>query len=392
MKLVARLYVRPFAAMSAILDEGRILLAFAFAAAVAFLMRFGVNGHDLSAIVVLVSPFKILAIVALAFVPVMILIVNWREGFGGAATILRRDYTPVLVCVLMAWAAALLPFAVLAWGLRLLHAPAVAIVAFWAAANVYFLFLSGCAIRTSMGTSMPLALTSALLATVAGGAAAMVFAFVGNGSYLLFSPWLLFYGYRYLQTDLQLAGSSLRSRQSFRRCLEMATINPRDSDAQYQLGLVYLQRRQFSEAAARFRKAIEIDPQEPDALYQLGRLDAEQGRFEDSLASLRRAAAVNDKLSSSEVWREIGTVEFQLGHLPQAESALEKYTTRREYDPEGLFWYGKVLRALGKDSAAGEVFERAIEAVKTSPSHRRGRLRKWSGQSASEMRTLAKRA
>lgn len=389
MKLLLRLYVRPFSAMSGLLDEGRILVAFICAAAVALLMRTALP--PLLAIVA--GPFQMIAIVAVAFVPVMILIVNWREGFGGAATILRREYTPVLVCVLMAWVAAFLPFAFVAFGLRLLHALSVPlVVALWAASNLYFLFLSGCAVRVSMGTSMPLALTSGIVAAAAGGGATVAFSLLGSVPYLLLSPWLLYFVYSYAQTDLQLAGASLRSRQSFRRCLEAATINPRDSDAQYQLGLVYLQRRQFAEAAERFRKAIEIDPQEVDALYQLARLDREQGRFEESLARLKKAVAIDDKLSSSEVWRDIGIVELQLGHLPQAQTALQKYTARREYDPEGLYWYGKVLRASGNDTAAAEAFERAIEAVKTSPQHRRGKLRRWSGQSASEIRTLVRRA
>jgi tetratricopeptide (TPR) repeat protein len=385
MKLLLRLYIHPFGAMSGILDEGRILVAFGFAAAVALLIRTEVPE--------LLASFKFIAIVALAFVPAMILIVNWREGFGGAATILRRDYTPVLVCVLMAWAAAFLPFGLLSFLLRWLHASSLAIVvALWAASGLYFLFLSGCAVRTAMGTSMPLALTSGVVSTAVGGGAALLFSMLGNTSYMLLSPCLLYYLYAYVQTDLRLAGSGLRSRQSFRRCLETATLNPRDSDAQYQLGLVYLQRRQYAEAEARFRKAIEIDPREPDALFQLGQLDCEQGRFEQSLASLRKAAAVDDKLSSSEVWRAIGMAEFQLGHLRQAEEALAKYTARREYDPEGLYWLGKTLRAAGKDPQAAEAFERAIEAVKTSPDHRRGKLRKWRGQAASEIRTLRKRA
>jgi hypothetical protein len=385
MKLLFRLYYRPFSAMSGILDEGGILWAFGWAAAVALLMR--------GELPELVGPFKLIAAIALAFVPSTILIVNWREGFGGAATILRRDYTSVLVCVLMAWAAACLPFAVLAFGLQFAHVSSIFItLGLWAAAGIFFLFLSACAIRTSMGTSMPLALTSGVLGTAVAGGVAFMLAMSGGSSYFLLSPWILYYAYSYVQTDLNLAGASLRSRQSFRRCLETATVNPRDADAQYQLGLVYLQRRQYAEASARFRKAIEIDAEEPDALFQLGRLDREQQRFEESLASLRRAAAINDKLSSSEVWREIGVVELQLGHLREAESALEKYSNRRQYDPEGLYWYGKALRAAGKKQEAAEAFERAIEAVKTSPNHRRGKLRKWSGQAASEIRTLTKQS
>ena len=181
-------------------------------------------------------------------------------------------------------------------------------------------------------------------------------------------------------------GASLRSRQNFRRNLEASAINPHDADAQYQLGLIYQQRRQLGEAEARFRKAIAIDKEEPDAHHQLGRILAGRGQFEEALPFLERAAALNDKLALSEVWRDLGWAQLHLNRLAEAEASLAKYTERRPYDPEGLFWYGKTLAALGRSSEARNEYERTVDAVNTTPRNRIGRVRHWGSKARAELK------
>lgn len=86
----------------------------------------------------------------------------------------------------------------------------------------------------------------------------------------LTSPFLLLLVFFYLRTEFANLGSGMRSRQQLRRMLEAATVNPHDGDAQYQLGLIYQQRHQYTEAIQRFKNAVAIDPSETDAHFQLG--------------------------------------------------------------------------------------------------------------------------
>jgi tetratricopeptide (TPR) repeat protein len=275
-------------------------------------------------------------------------------------------------------------------GLRFVNGalPPRAAIALWAASGLYFLFLAAGALRTAMGARMSRALPACLLATAAAALGLMLSTFSRGFLYYLASPFFLYYAYLFFASDVRSIGSGLRSRQSFRRHLEAAAINPRDADAHYQLGLIYQQRRQYDEAIARFRKAVEIDPDDPDAHFQLGRIAREQTRHADALVSLERAAALDDRHSGHEVWRELGVSRLHLGHVAEAQAALEKYVDRRPYDPEGLYWYGKTLRRLGRAAEAAEVFERAIEAVNTMPHHRIGKVRGWSRQAAAELKTL----
>ena len=114
----------------------------------------------------------------------------------------------------------------------------------------------------------------------------------------------------------------------------------------------------------------------------------EQGRLEEALKALRTAASLDDKLSSSEVWRDLGAVALLADHAEEAQPALAKYVQRRPYDPEGLYWYGKVLKKLGQPAAAKEALEQSLEAVDTAPSHQRGRLRKWASEARTELKSL----
>jgi len=368
--LLLELYPRPFQTMSRIMDEGRFLWALVLAAGVTLLLP--------------IPAFTVLATLAFVFVPAGILAVNLIDTIGGAGVILSRDYMSVLVCTLMAWAAAFLPVALLRFG----PVPYELQYPLMWSGFVYFLFLSACALRTVMGTSLPKALAVTLLGVVASAAGNFVAHASGGVLYYLASPLFLYYAYSYFQSDLNLLGVGMRSRQNFRRNLEAAAINPHDADAQYQLGLVYLQRHQLTEAENRFRNAIRIDKEEPDAHHQLGRMLAKVGKFEEALPLLERAASLDDKLAQSEVWRDLGSTQLQLNRVADAEASLSKYTERRTYDPEGLYWYGRTLAAIGHKEEAQAMFKQAIEAADTAPRNRIGVVRQWGSKARAELKKL----
>jgi tetratricopeptide (TPR) repeat protein len=168
--------------------------------------------------------------------------------------------------------------------------------------------------------------------------------------------------------------------------LEAATVNPHDAEAQYQLGLIYQARRQYTEATRRFEAAVAIDKTETDAHYQLGRIAREQGRYNDALSHLETALSQNERHSSSEVHREVAAVYLALGRTEEARRELALYTERREYDPEGLYYYGQALETLGRRDEAREMYTRAIEAARTAPRYRRRFTARWSRLAQRQLR------
>jgi Tfp pilus assembly protein PilF len=332
------------------------------------------------------SFFSAVWAIAVALVPAVIAM-RAVTGFGSFGVLIRKDYLSLLMCVLLCWSAVYLVVAIVQGGVYFASGARISIhlVAVYAAAGVWFLVLTAIAIRTALGTT----LGSAIGLTAGGAAVAIVgagmFGVVGGSLYFLASPFVLFYAWRMLGSEVSSLGDGLRTRQHLKRQMEIATTNPRDADAHYQLGLVYQQRRQYTEAIARFQKAIEIDPSEVEAQFQLGRIAREQGRFDDAIRFLKAAAALNDKLASSEVWRELGAAYVGVSRFEEGAAALDKYTQRRSYDPEGLYWYGKALKGLGRADEARAAFTQCIEAVDTMPKHRRAYVREWKGLAKKEL-------
>ncbi len=420
-KFLAWFYVNPKKAASAVLDQGQVIFAVVAAALVTLAMTIAADqfrAREYSQLMLdtraewaaagdqqpelnekalevfervnrqtnsryFASSFKAVVLMSIVFVPVCILILAAWAHLGGGLTILFRDYMPVLAGLLFAWTAAHLPIAAIWWSGLVTNA---AVVPIQAAGVILFLVLAVPVLSTVMGVSLSQAATASLAGFAATATASLLFANSGNLVYLLASPWLLYYGYQAFGRDISALGGGLSARQSFKRQLEFATLNPRDADAHYQLGLVYLQRRALADAEASFRRALEIDPNEPDALFQLGRLLRQKGQDADARILLERGAQLDPKLASHQVWRELGAVALATGSATEALMHLDRYVNVREYDPEGLVLYGRALRSLQRPDEARAAFERAIEAVRTAPKFRRGELAPWEKQARQELK------
>lgn len=369
-QILLRIYYQPARAFSAALDHGNLVFAIA-AALIAHVALY---------------PVTWLAAVALLFVPAAVAIAAAWEGIGSTGVALRRDYAPMLTCVMFGWAAAHLPFALAALALRAQQPSDQLMMALQGTAVAYFLILAVFAIRTVSGASNLYAAGAAVAGAVAVGIGSFAWQFLQQFGYFLMSPMVLLWIYFVWRPDFSQFGQGLRTRQNFRRQLEAAALNPRDADAQYQLGLIYQQRRNYSEAIARFQKAVEIDPTDPDPHFQLGRIAREQGRHREALASFETCAKFNPKHSSHEIQRDLGATKFELGDAAAARPHLEAYVEGHEYNAEGQYWMGRVYRHLQCDAEARRAFETAVEAARTAPSHLRAKVSKWGRAAATELK------
>ena len=208
---------------------------------------------------------------------------------------------------------------------------------------------------------------------------------------MLASPLFLFFAWYYLGGELSGLGAGMRSRQNFRRMLEAATVNPHDGEAQYQLGLIYQERHQYTDAIARFEKAIAIDPALTDAHFQLGRILREQGRLRDALTHFQTVVSIDERHNLSEVLRELGGLYVAARQFQDARNELAVYTDRRPYDPEGLYYYGQALEGLGDPARARDAYARAVEADRTAPRYRRRHTARWSRLAQKQLGKLAAR-
>ena len=407
--LLGRLYLRPKAAMSAIIDEGSLLFGAVAVLLVSVLTGAALYSQVASAYTSLLpvlapapaagdtpgeaqydesdfaergrAPFApaLLAagffsatltmssvfVLALLYAPFVLLLLTVFEPIGSFGVAFRRDFGPFLACVFMAWTAAQLPVGMIALANP---GPAVAIP-LGIASLVYFTALIAVAARVVFGVGRGAALAAATI----GWLAVLLQPFL----VFLASPFLLYFAYQFLRGDVGDVLSSFGARQSFKRYLEAATINPRDAEAHYQLGLIHLQRRQPDEAAARFARAAEIDPREVDAHYQLGRIARGQRRFEDARRHFDAVVSRDERHASHEIWREVGATYLESESHEHARWALARYVEQRPHDPEGLYLLATALSRLGQAEEAKAAFRRCVEAVDTMPRYLRRKAGPW---------------
>jgi len=314
-----------------------------------------------------------LLILAGIYVPGTLLVTNLIARLGAFGAVFQRDYSPLLACASMAWAAVHMPLIVVAW-----FAPIQILAAFAAIAYLYFAVLMFFAVRTVFGIENRVAVGSVCLSIVPVAAAVV---FWGPLQFILgwvASPFFLFYAFYYLGGEFRSLGSGLRRSQNFHRMLESAAINPHDAEAQYQLGLIYQHRRQYTAAIQRFTNAVTIDPRETDAHFQLGRIARQQGRLKDALGHFQTVLDQDEKHHQSEILRELGAVYIAARQYQDARNELAEYVERRPYDSEGLLYYGQALEGLGDAAAAREMYARAIEAARTAPRYLRRSTAQWS--------------
>jgi tetratricopeptide (TPR) repeat protein len=372
LKLILRLYQHPAVAMSDVLDQGSLLFF-----TVAVLALTWIEGRAIPWLPI--SFYVPMLALAAAYVPGLVAL-SALVGLGGD---FRRDYIPVLTCVAAAWTGANIPVVAITWFQPGFYFAASGLAFLWFLVLVFF------AIRTVFGAGNGSTFVVVALSWIPLVAAYFLW---GPLRYLLgwlASPFFLFYIFYLLRGEFGDLGAGLRNRQSFRRNLEAAAINPHDGEAQYQLGLVYQQRRQFSEAIRRFDNAVRIDPTHTDAHFQLGRMARAQGRLKDALGEFQTVVNLDERHSQSEVLRELGALYNSAHQYEDAQRELAEYLVRRPYDPEGLFHYGQALEGLGKTAEARDAYSRATEAANLAPSYLKRMAARWGRMARKQARSLA---
>jgi tetratricopeptide (TPR) repeat protein len=197
------------------------------------------------------------------------------------------------------------------------------------------------------------------------------------GTRIIGSPFILLMVFLLLRGYFSSIVSNQRARAAFKQNLEAATINPRDSSAHYNLGLIHQQRGELSEARERFQRAIDIDPDELDAHYQLGRIARQQDRLPEAIGNFEQVVQRDQAHAQNEIWREIGATYLSAGQYGDARNALEKFLDRRTNDPEGLYLIGRAYAGLGDQQGANTSMQACIDAVKTAPAYKYRTEKRW---------------
>jgi tetratricopeptide (TPR) repeat protein len=319
----------------------------------------------------------IVLFISVIYVPIAILIANLFERRASYSLVIREEFASTVSCTLASLSVSLLiTILPAAFGLQrnlliLLLFPIFAAFMTLAIGTVFRVSWVAAAF-TSMLSFITLLLVTPLLQRAA--------------SFVCASPLLLLLLLFLLRDRIDDFMRSARARQSFKQNLEAATLNPADSSAHYNLGLLYQNRGDFDSAADAFRKAVAIDNLETDAHYQLGRIARQQERLDEAIAHFEKVVRQNSNHSHHEIWREIGLAYYAAGQYQDALEMLDKFLGQRPSDAQGRYWRGMTLYQLGRNSEALQEMQECIETVKTAPAYKYRTDRQWLHQAESFLR------
>lgn len=204
---------------------------------------------------------------------------------------------------------------------------------------------------------------------------------------ILASPFLLLMLFFLLRGYIGGVMRTQRARESFRKNLEAATLNPADASAHYNLGLIHQQRGELEAARERFERAVQIDEDEIDAHYQLGRIARQQKRLTDAVRHFEQVVSRDRSHAQHEIWREVGATYIAADQYEDARNALEQFLEHRPSDPEALYLMGRAHAGLGHQREAASSMQACIDAVKTAPAYKYRADKRWLNEAQQFLRS-----
>jgi tetratricopeptide (TPR) repeat protein len=135
--------------------------------------------------------------------------------------------------------------------------------------------------------------------------------------------------------------------QDIRRHLQTLAQNPQDADAQYQLGLIYWNRKSLNATQDCFAQAVKIASQEPDYHYWLGRTYELKNDWRQAMEQYEEAYRLNPEYGLGSICREMGKGYLHTGNVEKGKEFLDLYLSRCSSDIEGWYWLAVALQQTG---------------------------------------------
>ncbi len=318
--------------------------------------------------------------VAVVYVPCAILIANLFERRASFSLVIREEYASVVSCALLSLAVSLLatlpPAILIGWqsgNLRSGVIPGYLALLLLMPLPI-FATLMAITVGTSFHIGRPAAAVTTLVSLLTLPGFPLTMQMV---TFVCASPFLLLLLLFLLRDRIDEFIGAARSRQVFKNNLQVATLNPADASAHYQLGLIYQKRGDPEAARKSFQRAVEIDPREIDAHYQLGRIAREQRRLDEAIRHFEQVVRLDPAHSQNEIWRETGLVYYDAGQFPDALEMFDKFLEKRPSDAEARYWRGMTLHKLGRESEAKQEMRNCVESARSAPAYKYRFDRRW---------------
>jgi|GEM_PF-934201 len=139
-------------------------------------------------------------------------------------------------------------------------------------------------------------------------------------------------------------------------------LNPKYSEAYFQLGWVFEDRKQFDQAFSYYRQALQLNPKHSEAYRKLGYALREQGKLEQAIAVFRQATHSNPQ--SSDTYSNLGLALEEQGQLNEA---IANYRQALQLDPDNSLASIALKEVLQEQGKSDEIIALYREKVERYP-------------------------
>jgi tetratricopeptide (TPR) repeat protein len=140
-----------------------------------------------------------------------------------------------------------------------------------------------------------------------------------------------------------------------------------EADKQVQKGAEYLSKKDWNRAAESYQKAVRADARHVEANYGLGLAYMNLRRTNEALSAFANVIAARPNPRAREALVNTGAVHFALQHYKEAADALEQAAALGDIGPTGHYFLGKAFQQSGRDDKALDSLRRATADPQHGP-------------------------
>jgi tetratricopeptide (TPR) repeat protein len=140
-----------------------------------------------------------------------------------------------------------------------------------------------------------------------------------------------------------------------------------EADRQAQKGAEYLSKKDWNRAAESYQKAVRADARHVEANYGLGLAYMNLRRMDEALAAFANVIATQPNPRAREALVNTGAIHFTLQHYKEAADALEQAAALGDIGPTGHYFLGKAYLESERDDKALDSLRRATKDPQHGP-------------------------
>ena len=210
---------------------------------------------------------------------------------------------------------------------------------------------------------------------------AILFSLVGFIFHIVFSLLFSFWGWLIILFILVPLYKDkigyVNRRRSFLRSQQSALMNPRDANARYQLGLIYLKGKKYKGAERYFNESVDIDNTNPEYYFVLGKTLQYRKKFQDAIEAYLQALSLDKHKGYGDIQLGLGNCYFGLKKLSDARVWFEKAIESNTSLAESYFKLALTCEKLGDRNKIKSLLQECKSVSSHSPAFLKSRNRKW---------------